>query len=239
MVELSQIRGDLQLHTTASDGANSLEEMADKAIELGYEYLAVTDHSQNLSVAGGQSAQEYRQQFKKIDQLNQKKKNFTILKAAEIDVLKDGSLDLDDEILSEFDLVLCSIHSHFNLSEKEQTERVITAMKNPHFHIFSHPTGRIINARDVYKLDMEKVMKAALEYDCILEINAQPNRLDLDDIMAKRAKKMGIKISLGSDAHSTAELEYMKFGVDQAQRAWCEANDIINTYSLKELLDII
>jgi DNA polymerase (family 10) len=239
LVIMDQIRGDLQMHTTESDGRSSLKEMAQAAIELGYEYIAITDHSQNLKVAHGLDKKRYRQQFKQIDEFNQAQDKIKVLKAAEVDILKDGSLDLDAEILSEFDLVLCSIHSHFNLSEEEQTKRVLTAMQSPYFHIFAHPTGRLINARSPYELDMEQVMQAAKEHGVILEVNAQPTRLDLDDVMVQKAVEMGIRLSLGTDAHSTEELEYMQLGVDQARRGWAKTADVVNTLGWEELLGVV
>ncbi|MEA2056674.1 MAG: DNA polymerase/3'-5' exonuclease PolX, partial [Patescibacteria group bacterium] len=201
LIKLEQIRGDLQMHTKASDGINTAEEMMEAARDLGYEYIAITDHSQNLKVAHGLDKKRYRDQFKIIDELNKKYSNFQILKSAEVDILKDGKLDLDEEVLAEFDLIVCSIHSHFNLSEKEQTERVVKAMQSPYFHIFGHPTGRLINRREPYQLDMEKVLKTARANNCIMEINAQPSRLDLSAKQARMAKEMGVKISFGTDAH--------------------------------------
>jgi DNA polymerase (family 10) len=239
LVTMDEIKGDLQMHTTASDGRSSLKEMAQAAIELGYEYIAISDHSQNLKVAHGLDKKRFRRQFKQIDEFNQSQDKIRVLKAAEVDILKDGSLDLDEEILSEFDLVLCSIHSHFNLSEEEQTKRVLTAMQSPYFHIFAHPTGRLLNAREAYELDMDRVMRAAKENGVILEVNAQPTRLDLDDVMVQKAIEMGIKISLGTDAHSTEELEYMQLGVDQARRGWAETADVVNTLGWEELPGVV
>jgi DNA polymerase (family 10) len=239
LVTMNEIKSDLQMHTTASDGRSSLKEMAQAAIELGYEYIAISDHSQNLKVAHGLDKKRFRRQFKQIDEFNQSQDKIRVLKAAEVDILKDGSLDLDEEILSEFDLVLCSIHSHFNLSEEEQTKRVLTAMQSPYFHIFAHPTGRLLNAREAYELDMDRVMRAAKENGVILEVNAQPTRLDLDDVMVQKAIEMGIKISLGTDAHSTEELEYMQLGVDQARRGWAETADVVNTLGWEELPGVV
>lgn len=239
LVELEQIRGDLQMHTQASDGLASLAEMAQAAQELGYEYIAITDHSQNLRVAHGLDQQRFKQQFAQIDQLNAQYQDFTILKSAEVDILKDGTLDLNEEILAEFDLTVCSIHSHFNLSQSEQTERVIQAMQSPYFNIFGHPTGRLINSREPYDLDMLAIFQAAQEYNCIIEINAQPNRLDLNEYLARQAKENGVKMSLGTDAHQPNGLHFMRFGLNQARRAWLEPKDIVNTYSLSELKQAI
>jgi DNA polymerase (family 10) len=239
LVKLEQIKGDLQMHTKASDGTAGLEGMALAAQELGYQYIAITDHSQNLRVAHGLDKPRFRQQFAQIEQLNQQYQDFTILKAAEVDILKDGSLDLDEEILAEFDLTVCSIHSHFNLSQSEQTKRVITAMQSPYFNIFGHPTGRLLNSREPYELDMPAIFQAAQAHNCLIEINAQPNRLDLNEYLARQAKENGVKMSLGTDAHQPNGLHFMRFGVNQARRAWLEPQDIINTYSLPELRQAI
>jgi DNA polymerase (family X) len=235
LITLDQVKGDLQMHTHSSDGAHSLEEMAQAAIELGYQYIAITDHSQSLRVANGLDKKRFRQQFEKIDQFNQSQDKIRVLKAAEVDILKDGQLDLDDDLLSEFDLVICSIHTHFSLPIEEQTQRVLTAMESPYFHIFGHPTGRLINSRVQYQIDMNQVIQAAAENQIILEINAQPSRLDLNDENIQKAKHAGVKMSLGTDAHNTDELSYMQFGVDQARRGWAEPNDIINTYEWVEV----
>ncbi len=239
LIELGQIKGDLQMHTTASDGRDSLEDMVRAAVELGYEYIAITDHSQNLKVAQGLGEKRFRKQFEEIDELNQSQDKIKILKAAEVDILKDGRLDLNEKILSDFDLIICSIHSYFKLSEQEQTERILTAMQSPYFHVFGHPTGRIINRRDPYKMDIKKVLQAAKDNQVILEINAHPTRLDLNDVYIQRAKEMGVKLSLGTDAHSTNELEHMQHGIDQARRGWAEPQDVINTLSWEDIEKLI
>jgi len=239
LVTVQDVKGDLQMHSQASDGAATLKAMALTCKELGYEYMAITDHSQNLKVAHGLDAKRYHEQFKKIAKLNNEIADFVILKSAEVDILKDGSLDLDEKILQEFDLVVCSIHSHFNLPEKEQTQRIIKAMQSPFFHIWGHPTGRLINSRDPYKFDWDQVLQAAKEKNCILEINAQPNRLDLDTWHARQAKEVGVKLSLGTDAHQPQGLHFMQLGVDQARRAWLEPADIVNCLPLKELKQLL
>ncbi|MBD3250076.1 MAG: DNA polymerase/3'-5' exonuclease PolX [Candidatus Pacebacteria bacterium] len=239
LIELKDVRGDLQLHTEASDGENTLEEMVQAARKLGYHYLAVTDHSQNLKIANGLTAKRYRNQFKEINRLNQKYDDFTIFKAAEVDILADGSLDLGEDFLSEFDLVLGSIHSHFKYDQAKQTKRVIKAMSNPYFNILAHPTGRLINQRQGYSLNLPQVIEAAKKYGCVIEINAQPTRLDLDDLGVKMAKEAGVKLSIGTDAHGVRELSFMQHAVDQARRGWLEANDVINTMGPQELLEYL
>ena len=240
LVTLDDIRGDLQMHTTGSDGDASLEEMARAALERGYEYVAITDHSPQVAVAQGLDAEALARQIDEIDRLNDDLEGITILKSIEVDILEDGSLDLPDDALARLDLRICSVHSHFGLSREKQTERIMRAMDNPYFNILAHPTGRRIGERPPYDVDLERVMEAALERGCFLEINAHPERLDLDDVQTKRAKDMGLKLAINTDAHSIAELDFMRFGIGQARRGWLEAHDVLNTRSwakLKELLD--
>ncbi len=235
LITLKDICGDLHCHTRATDGEASLEAMAKAAEAHGYEYLAITDHSKHLSVAHGLDRKDLFAQIKMIDKLNAKLKKLVILKSIEVDILENGSLDLPHDVLSELDLTICSIHSHFNLPAEQQTERILRAMDNPHFNIFAHPTGRLINERAPYGLDMERIMEAAKETKCILELNAQPARLDLNDMQCKMAKELGIKIAISTDAHSTIELGFMEFGIFQARRGWLTKSDVINTLPLREL----
>jgi DNA polymerase (family 10) len=239
LVTLDDIRGDLQMHTTDSDGDASLEEMAHAALERGYQYVAITDHSPQVAVAQGLDAEALRQQIDEIDRLNDEFEGIIILKAIEVDILEDGSLDLPDDILARLDLRVCSVHSHFELSRQRQTERIIRAMDNPNFNILAHPTGRRIGERSPYDVDLERVMAAALERGCFLEINAHPERLDLDDVQAKRAKDMGLRLAINTDAHSIAELDFMRFGVGQARRGWLGADDVLNTRSWAVLKDLL
>jgi len=239
LVTLDDIKGDLQTHTNESDGRYSLEEMVEAASELGYEYYAVTDHSKRVTMAKGLDEKRLARQIEKIDSLNRKIKKIRILKSVEVDILKDGSLDLSDEILKELDLVVCAVHYHRNLSEQEQTKRIIRAMDNPHFNILAHPTGRLIGERRGYDLDMEKIMKEAVDRNCFLEINANPERLDLNEHYAKMAKDMGLKLSISTDAHSINNLKYMKYGVSQARRGWLEKKDVLNTRSWKKLKSLL
>ncbi len=239
LVILEDIRGDLQTHTKASDGKYSLGDMVDAARELGYDYYAVTDHSKRVTVANGLDEKRLEKQIEEIDALNEKFKNFRILKSVEVDILEDGSLDLPEEILRKLDLTICSIHYRFNLSGKKQTERVIRAMDHPSFNIFAHPTGRMINQRKPYDIDMEAVMKAALDRGCYLEVNANPDRLDLNDHHIKTARDMGLKLSISTDAHTVDGLRNMKYGVAQARRGWMEKKDVLNTRSWKQLKQLL
>jgi len=239
LVEVADIRGDLHVHSTASDGRNSIREMAEAAKKLGYSYLAIADHTQHTRIAHGLDAKRFIRQFKEIDRLNAKLGEITILKAAEVDILDDGSLDLPDDILAELDFTMCAVHSKFNLSAGEQTERIIRAMDNRYFNILAHPTGRLIGQREPYAVDMERVLEAAHERGCYLEVNAQPERLDLDDAHSRLAKEMGVKVAISTDAHSMQNLNLMRFGVDQARRGWIERMDVLNTHSWRELRKLL
>ncbi|MBD3415318.1 MAG: DNA polymerase/3'-5' exonuclease PolX [Candidatus Aminicenantes bacterium] len=235
LITLEDIRGDLHVHTKATDGHYSLEDMVKAAENKGYEYVAVSDHSQKVTVANGMDAKRLRKQMEKIDQLQDKSKKIKILKSMEVDILEDGSLDLADEVLKELDFTVCSVHYNLNLSRKKQTERVIKAMDNPFMNILGHPSGRLIHERKPLDLDMEKIMETAAEKKVFLEINSHPDRLDLNDIHCKWAKEMGVKTAITTDAHSIDDLDLMRFGVGQARRGWLEPGDIINTLSWKKL----
>lgn len=235
LIELKDIRGDLHCHTSATDGRNSLEDMVTAAKEYGYEYVSINDHSRHVTVANGMDEKRLRKQLAEIDKLNDKLTGITILKSIEVDILEDGSLDLPDSVLRELDFTVCSVHYKFHLSREKQTKRIIRAMDNPLFLILAHPSGRLINEREAYDVDMERIMAAARERGCHLEVNAQPSRLDLNDVHCKVAKEMGLKFSIATDTHSTAGFSTMRFGIDQARRGWLEAEDVINSYTLKKL----
>jgi DNA polymerase (family X) len=239
LITLDDIKGDLHMHTTDSDGDADLAGMATAARDRGYAYVAITDHSPKVAVTQGVGAETLIRQIDAIDRLNDEIEGIRVLKSIEVDILEDGKLDLPDDVIARLDLCLCSIHSHFGLSSSKQTERIIRAMDNPNFSILTHPTGRRIGQREGYAVDMEKVMAAALERGCYLEINAHPRRLDLDDVHSKLAKEMGLKVAINTDAHSTADLDYMRFGVGQARRGWIEADDVLNTRSLDSLLSLL
>lgn len=232
LVTVDDIRGDLQMHTTFSDGKATLAEMAEACRARGYQYLAVTDHSQAVRVAGGLDKAGFRKQYTEIDRLQAKLRGITFLKSGEVDILDEGRLDLDDETLAEMDVVVVSVHSRFNLPRAEMTRRIVRAIQHPRVNILAHPTGRLIGRREPYQVDMEEVVKAARDHGVLLEINAQPHRLDLNDAYAFMAREAGVKLVVSTDAHRPAELAYMRYGVDQARRAWCEKRDVANTLPL-------
>lgn len=235
LITLEDIRGDLHCHTKATDGQYSIEEMVKAAQQKGYEYIAITDHSKHLALVKGLDKKRLLAQIKYIDRLNEKLKKFTVLKSIEVDILENGELDLPDDVLKDLDLTVCSVHSKFNLSKKKQTERILRAMENPYFNILGHPTARLINKRDAYDIDLEKIFTVAKELGCCLEINAQPERMDLNDRYCRLAKDLGVKMVISTDAHSIHHFNHMRFGIYQARRGWLEAKDVINTRSLKEL----
>jgi DNA polymerase (family 10) len=239
LITLQDIRGDLHAHTTLTDGRHSLEEMAAAAKERGYEYLAITEHSKRVSMARGLDAKSLAKRNEEIDRLNDKLDGIVLLKSIEVDILKDGSLDLPDEILKELDLTVCAVHYDTKLSRKKQTDRIIRAMDNPSFHILAHPTGRLINERPPYEVDVERVLEAAKARGCCMELNAHPDRLDLNDRFCKTAKEMDVKIAISTDAHSTTDLDFMRLGVYQGRRGWLEPEDVLNTYGLKKLKKLI
>lgn len=239
LVELKNIQGDLHCHTQATDGRHDLEEMAEAARKRGYGYLAITDHSRKVSMAGGLNRKDLAAQIERIDRLNEKREDFVLLKGIEVDILEDGSLDLPDDILKKLDVVVCSIHYNLDLSREKQTRRILRAMDNPCCNILGHPSGRLINRRGPSEVDMEKIMRAAAERNCHLELNAHPDRLDLSDRFCKMAREMNVKVAVSTDAHGLSELDFMRFGVDQARRGWLEPRDVINTRSLSELKKIL
>jgi DNA polymerase (family X) len=239
LVTLSQIRGDLHVHTTASDGKFSITEMAEAAKARGYDYLAVTDHSKHATVARGLDANRLAEQIDEIDRVNEALEGIRILKSSEVDILEDGKLDYPDSILKRLDFTVCAIHYKFDLPGDKQTARVIRAMDNPYFNILAHPTGRLINERRAYDIDLQRVMQVALERGCFLEINAHPSRLDLDDAHCRMAREMGLKVAISTDAHTANGLDMMRFGVDQARRGWLEAGDVLNTRSWAELAELL
>jgi len=239
LVELADIRGDLHAHTDWSDGTASIADMAIAAKERGYAYLAITDHSRRVTVAHGLDAARLSHQIGEIERLNERLSGVTLLKGVEVDILADGRLDLPDKILSRLDVVAAAVHYKFDLARDAQTERIIRAMDNPYVNIIAHPTGRLLGEREPYAVDIHRLIAAAKERHCCLEINAEPDRLDLNDIHAKAAKEMGVKLAISTDAHATHALGYMRFGIDQARRGWLEAGDVINSRSLAQLRKIL
>ena len=239
LVDLADIRGDLQMHTTATDGQHTLAEMAEAAAERGYEYIAITDHTQVVRVAGGLTAAGFRKQFRAIDALQKKHARMRILKSAEVDILEDGTLDLDDDTLAQLDVVVASIHSRLAMPRAAMTKRIVRALQHPRVHILGHPTGRLINRREPATFDMTAVVTAARDHGVLLEINAQPDRLDLNDAHIVMAREAGVTLVISTDAHRTEELNLMRFGVDQARRGWCAAADIANTRGLQAFLRLL
>jgi len=239
LVEIGHLRGDLHCHSTASDGRDSLARLAEAAKARGYEYLAITDHSRRVTVAHGLDKKRLLAQIKAIDRLNERLDGIVLLKSCEVDILEDGSLDLPDDVLAALDLRVCAVHYKFRLSARAQTERILRAMDNPYFNVLAHPTGRLINKREPYAVDMSAVMKGARERGCMLEVNAQPDRLDLDDSLCRAAKKAGVKVAISTDAHSGDDLNLARFGISQARRGWLEPGDVVNTRRLDDLLRIL
>jgi len=236
LVRQEDIRGDLQVHSCWSDGTASIETMAEACRVLGYGYVAITDHSQALGVAHGLSPERLEQKLREIDQLNPRLAPFRVLKAAEVDIRSNGALDYPDDLLAQLEVVVVSIHSGFEQDRERITERILRAFQNPHAHILAHPTGRLLNRRPGYEVDLEQVLRAAAKAGIAVEINGSPDRLDLDDVWARRAKELGVKITINTDAHAPLNLQAMRYGVAVARRAWLEKGDILNTLPLDQLL---
>lgn len=239
LIGYDDMRGDLHVHSTWTDGANSIEEMAEEAKRMGYEYIVMTDHTKNLAMTHGSDEARLRRQMKEIDKINGRMRGITILKGAEVDILKDGTLDIDDDTLKELDVVGISVHSYFKMPQKEMTERILRAMNNPHADILFHPTGRLIGKRPAYQADMERMIREAKNTGTVLEINASPERLDLKDEYIRMAREQGVKFSIDTDAHSTAHLHFMEYGIAQARRGWVEREDVVNAWPFKKMLALL
>ncbi len=235
LIELSDLRGDLHAHSKASDGHNTIREMAQAAQGAGLEYVAITEHSRRLTVAHGLDPVRLAKQGVEIDRLNHELKGITVLKGIEVDILEDGTLDLPDSVLAGLDIVVAAVHSKFDLPRAKQTQRILTALDNPVVSILAHPSGRLIEEREPYDVDMQKIIRKAKANGIALEVNAHPERLDLLDIYCQMAKQEGVLVSINSDAHSTFEFGMLRFGVGQARRGWLEKKDVLNTRSMKEL----
>ena len=236
LVKREDIRGDLQMHTTASDGRNSIEEMGAAAKKLGYEYIALTDHSKAVTVANGMDEKRTIEQIKKIRAAQERVPGIRLLAGIEVDILKNGSLDLDNEVLEQLDVVVASVHSYMNLESAEMTDRLLAAIENPYTQIIAHPTGRLVLRRDPFHYDMEKILDAAKKHEVAMECNAYPDRLDLKDVHLRMARERGVTIVISTDSHTTANLQYMKYGVETARRGWIEKKEVINTLPLDHFL---
>ena len=239
LIELKELKGDLHVHSKWSDGANTIEEMARAAKNLGYSYIAITDHSQSLKVAGGLSIADLKKKKREVDKINKNLKGFRVLYGTEVDVRSDGKIDYKDKILREFDLVVAAIHTGFKQAKEQLTRRIISACKNKYVHIIAHPTGRLWGTREAYDIDLEEIFKVARQTNTHLEINAFPERLDLNDLNSHRAKEMGVKLAVSTDAHTTDQLQGIRLGVSVARRGWLGKNDVVNTLSAAELLKSI
>ncbi len=239
LVEESDIRGILHVHTNYSDGVNTIEQMAVAAKKLGAEYLGIAEHSQSAQYANGLSPERVRQQHQEIDALNKKLKGIRVLKGIEVDILPDGRLDYPNKLLATFDFVIAAVHTHFTMSKAEMTKRIVAAMRNPHVTMLAHPTGRLLLSRDPYAVDMDKIIAEAAKLGVILEINAHPQRLDLDWRLCKTAKQQGALFAINPDAHRTEGLRDIQYGVGIARKGWLEAADILNTRTADEVLGLL
>jgi DNA polymerase (family X) len=236
LVELREIKGDLQMHTMASDGKNSIEEMAEAAKALGHQYIAITDHSKAVTVANGLDEKRMAAHIKKLRAADEKGLGIRVLAGSEVDILKNGKLDYSDEILAQLDVVVCSIHSYFNLERAAMTERMLTAIENPYTQIIGHPTGRVLLRREPLDYDMEKVLDACAKHGVAMECNSYPDRLDLKDVYLRMCKEKGVKVVISTDSHNTANLAFIRYGVTMARRGWLEKKDVINTLGVGEFL---
>jgi DNA polymerase (family 10) len=239
LVELADLRGDLHVHTKATDGHDTLREMAQAAKEAGLEYIAITEHSRRLTVAHGLDPERLARHCDEIDRLNGELKGVTLLKGIEVDILEDGKLDLPDDVLARLDLVVGAVHSKFDLSRAKQTARILRAMEHPCFTILAHPTGRLLEQRPPYDVDMPRIIREAKGRGCFLELNAQPDRLDLLDTYCQMAKDEGVLVSIATDAHNTLDFQNLRFGIGQARRGWLEKKDVLNTRPLAELRTLV
>lgn len=235
LIELEDVKGDLHVHTDWSDGGKSIQGIAEAAKAQGREYIAITDHSKSLKIANGLSEEELELQVKEVRKVDRKMKDFKILTGIEADIKDDGELDLDDSILKELDVVVGAVHSKFSMPERQMTERIVEAMRNENMDILAHPTGRLIGRRDPYELDIEEILDEAAETRTALEINCFPDRLDLNGPHVRMAKEAGAKMSLGTDTHSTRDLQFIEFGMGMARRGWLEKEDVLNTMTAEEL----
>jgi DNA polymerase (family 10) len=239
LVELSDIRGDLHIHSDWSDGKTSLVDIVEAARAKGYQYIAITDHSIGLGIARGLNEERIHRQIHEIEEMNQKLSDIQILSGLEVDIKANGTLDTSDEILANLDIVVASVHSSMNQSEEQMTRRIIAAIENPHVDIIAHPTCRLLGEREPVAVNIEEIFRAALKNNTALEINAMPSRLDLKDSHIYQAREMGVKLVINTDAHNADHLEFMRFGVGTARRGWCQKKDLLNTLSFEKLEDFL
>ncbi len=239
LLELKDLQGDVHMHTVETDGKCTIEEMAEAAKARGYKYMAITDHTKNLAMANGLTDERALQHIKRIREANKKIDGIKIFAGCECDILADGSLDLSDEVLAQMDIVIASVHSHFNQEPTQMTERFLKAIENPNSCAIGHPTGRLLLRRDAYKFDMEAVLNAAAKHKVAMELNAYPDRLDLNDQHLRMAKQRGVKIVINTDSHHTSHMELIKYGVLQARRAWLTRDDVLNTRPAAEFAKAI
>ncbi|PEB51304.1 DNA polymerase/3'-5' exonuclease PolX [Bacillus pseudomycoides] len=239
LIQFSDVQGDLHMHTTWSDGAFSIEEMVQACRERGYKFMAITDHSQYLKVANGLTKERLREQGKEIERINEKYPDITILRGIEMDILPDATLDFDDEVLAELDYVIGAIHSSFSQDRETIMKRLRTAIENQHVTMIAHPTGRLLGRREGYDVDTDLLIELAKETDTVLELNANPNRLDLSAKLLKQAQDAGVKVAINTDAHTLEMLEDMETGVAAARKGWIQKDTVINTWDIERLLDYI
>jgi DNA polymerase (family 10) len=229
LIALDDLQGDVHMHTVETDGRNTIEEMAEAALERGYQYMAITDHSKNLAFANGLDDPRALAHIQKIRKANQKFDGLTIFAGIEVDILADGSLDLSDDVLAQMDVVIASVHSAFNQESVQMTERLLKAVGNPNTSIIGHPTGRLLLRRDAYQYDLDAVLSAAAKNKVAMELNSYPDRLDLNDVHLRQAKQRGVKIVINTDSHHTSHLDKIRYGILQARRAWLTKDDVLNT----------
>ena len=239
LVEYQDIKGDLQMHSEWSDGAGTIEQMAEAARKLGQEYIAITDHTGELRIAGGMDEPTILKYIIEIEKIDKSLSGIRILKGVEVNIRKDGTLDVSDKVLAKMDIVLASVHSNFKMSRLDMTERICRAMQNPHVDIIAHPTARVIQRRSGYEVDFEKLLACAKRTGTVLEINSYPDRLDLNDVHIKKAVQAGVKLSIGTDSHSKNQLRNIELGIAQARRGWAGRKDIINTLDYSELINFL
>jgi DNA polymerase (family 10) len=239
LITLADLKGDLHLHSKATDGHNTIREMALAAKAAGLSFIAVTEHSRRLTVARGLDPQRLLKQMDEIDRVNEEPSGITVLKGIEVDILEAGTLDLPDSALKGLDLVVGAVHSAFDLPRRKQTARILRALESRYFTLLAHPSGRLLGERDAMDVDWLRIVRAAKQRGCFLELNAQPDRLDLDDVQCRMAREEGVLVAVDSDAHSTFDFAHLKYGIGQARRGWLEAGDVLNTRGLKELRPLL